>query len=59
MEEYQVRVRDKLSELIGRERELIAGETYKPNPGANCFFCEFKSLCSLWPEGRPVFGGTA
>ncbi len=58
MEEYQVRVRDKLSELIGRERELIAGETYKPNPGANCFFCEFKSLCSLWPEGRPVFGGT-
>ena len=55
MEEYQVRVRDKLSELIGRERELIAGETYKPNPGANCRFCDFKSLCPLWPEGRPVF----
>jgi RecB family exonuclease len=57
MEAYQVRVRDTLSELIARERELIAGETYKPNPGANCYFCEFKSLCSLWPEGRPVFGG--
>jgi RecB family exonuclease len=56
METYQERVRDALSELIARERELIAGGSYRPNPGANCFFCEFKSLCSLWPEGRPVFG---
>ena len=57
MEAYQERVRDALSELIARERDLIAGGTYRPNPGANCYFCEFKSLCSLWPEGRPVFGG--
>ena len=56
METYQVRVQDALRQLIARERELIAGETYRPNPNANCFFCEFKSLCSLWPEGRPVFG---
>ena len=56
MDSYQERVRDALSELISRERELIAGGTYRPNPGANCYFCEFKSLCSLWPEGRPVFG---
>jgi superfamily I DNA/RNA helicase/RecB family exonuclease len=56
MESYQERVRDALSELIARERGLIAGGSYRPNPGANCFFCEFKSLCSLWPEGRPVFG---
>ncbi|MBA3691143.1 MAG: PD-(D/E)XK nuclease family protein [Actinobacteria bacterium] len=55
-EAYQERVRTKLAELIAREKELIAAETYRPNPGANCFFCEFKSLCSLWPEGRPVFG---
>jgi superfamily I DNA/RNA helicase/RecB family exonuclease len=55
-EGYQERVRDKLTELIAREKALIAGETYRPNPGANCYFCEFKSLCSLWPEGRPVFG---
>ena len=56
MEAYQVRVREALSVLIGREKELIAGETYNPDPAANCYFCEFKSLCSLWPEGRPVFG---
>jgi hypothetical protein len=56
MEAYQVSVRDALSGLIARQRELIASETYRPNPGANCFFCDFKSLCSLWPEGRPVFG---
>ena len=56
IEAYQERVRDKLAALIARERELIAGETYRPNPGANCYFCEFKTLCSLWPEGRPLFG---
>jgi hypothetical protein len=57
-EAYQERVRDKLIDLIAREKALIAGETYRPNPGANCYFCEFKSLCSLWPEGRPLFGNT-
>ncbi|MEO8292021.1 MAG: ATP-dependent DNA helicase [Actinomycetota bacterium] len=55
-EAYQERVRVKLAELIAREKELIAAETYRPNPAANCFFCEYKTLCSLWPEGRPVFG---
>jgi superfamily I DNA/RNA helicase/RecB family exonuclease len=56
IEAYQGRVRDTLADLIAREKELVAGETYRPNPGANCYFCEFKSLCSLWPEGRPLFG---
>jgi superfamily I DNA/RNA helicase/RecB family exonuclease len=57
MEAYQLRVKQTLTELIGRERELLQGGTYRPDPAANCYFCEFKSLCSLWPEGRPVFGG--
>jgi superfamily I DNA/RNA helicase/RecB family exonuclease len=57
-EGYQGRVTEKLAELIARERELIAGETYRPNPSADCYFCEFKSLCSLWPEGTPLFGET-
>jgi RecB family exonuclease len=57
-EGYQQRVTEKLAALISRERELIAGETYKPNPSADCYFCEFKSLCSLWPEGTPLFGET-
>jgi RecB family exonuclease len=55
MEAYQERVKQRLSELIARERALIASETYRPNPYADCYFCEFKSLCPLYPEGQPVF----
>jgi hypothetical protein len=55
MEAYQERVRDTLAALIARERELIATQTYRPNPQADCYFCEYKTLCSLWPEGTPVF----
>jgi RecB family exonuclease len=54
-EEYQTRIRERLSELIERIRELDELGTYRPNPAANCYFCDFKSLCSLFPEGRPLF----
>jgi hypothetical protein len=37
------------------KRELIATETYRPNPVANCQWCDFKSLCPLFPEGQQVF----
>jgi RecB family exonuclease len=46
---------ERLSALIARIRELDDLGTYRPNPGANCFFCDFKSMCSLFPEGRPLF----
>jgi RecB family exonuclease len=54
-DEYQTRMRERLSGLIARIRSLDEGETYRPNPGAECYFCDFKPLCSLHPEGRPVF----
>jgi superfamily I DNA/RNA helicase len=54
-EEYQAQIRERLSALIARIRELDDLGTYRPNPGANCFFCDFKSMCSLFPEGRPLF----
>ena len=53
--EYQARMRERLSALIARIRELDDSGTYRPNPAADCYFCDFKSLCSLYPEGQPVF----
>ncbi len=54
-EDYQTRVRAELSRLIAKKRELIATETYRPSPTADCFWCDFKPLCPLFPEGQPVF----
>ena len=53
-EAYQTSVRDALAELIASKRNLIGTEVYRPNPTANCFWCDFKSLCPLFPEGQPV-----
>lgn len=54
-EEYQASVRDHLSGLIQRIRELDRLETWRPDPNAECYFCDFKPLCSLYPEGQPLF----
>jgi RecB family exonuclease len=54
-EQYQSRVREALSRLIDRKRDLIETEVYRPNPAANCYWCDFKTLCPLFPEGQPVF----
>jgi len=54
-EGYQTRVRERLSKLIAQLRELDRIQTYRPNPAADCFFCDFKPLCPLYPEGRPLF----
>ncbi|HEX6231368.1 MAG TPA: ATP-dependent DNA helicase [Actinomycetota bacterium] len=54
-EEYQTRVRERLSDLIARIRSLAEAETWRPDPGAECFFCDFKPLCPLYPEGQPLF----
>jgi len=58
-EAYQTAVRDKLSSLIEREHALLESGTYRPNPSANCRFCDFKTLCPLfaegaWPLERPL-----
>jgi len=58
-ERYQAMVRAELARLIALKRELNETEVYRPNPTANCFWCDFKSLCPLFPEGQPVFNETA
>ena len=54
-EAYQDVMREKLSGLVGELRRLNDSGSYRPNYQANCFFCEFQSLCPLFPEGRPLF----
>jgi hypothetical protein len=53
-EEYERVMTDRLTDLIGRIKEQLDSETYRPSPAANCRFCEFKPLCPLWPEGADV-----
>jgi hypothetical protein len=30
-------------------------QVYRPNPSADCHWCDFKTLCPLFPEGQDVF----
>ena len=54
-QEYRDAMRERLSGLIERIRTMTAGETYRPNPAANCRYCDFQTMCPLWPEGAPLF----
>jgi hypothetical protein len=48
-------MRERLAGLIERKRQLNEGRVYRPNPYANCRFCDFKTLCPLYAEGQPIF----
>jgi superfamily I DNA/RNA helicase len=52
---YQAEMRERLSELIKRKRALNEREVFRPNPYANCRFCDFQTLCPLYAEGQPLF----
>ncbi len=54
-EAWQTAMRERLAGLIRRKRDLNENEVYRPNPYANCRFCDFHTLCPLFPEGRPIF----
>jgi superfamily I DNA/RNA helicase len=54
-EAYQDLMRGRLSELVGELKRLNESGSYRPDYRADCFFCEFQSLCPLFPEGRPLF----
>jgi superfamily I DNA/RNA helicase len=59
-QEFGQKMAERLSGLIGRIRELLRTEVYRPSPEAECRYCDFKTLCPLWPEGRdllPVSAG--
>ena len=46
---------ERLSGLIGRLIQLRESGVYRPNAAANCRWCDFKSLCPMFPEGRELF----
>jgi superfamily I DNA/RNA helicase/CRISPR/Cas system-associated exonuclease Cas4 (RecB family) len=54
-DDYEAQVTERVTGLIGRVRDLIQTETYRPNPKADCFFCRFKPICPLFPEGAELF----
>jgi RecB family exonuclease len=54
-EAYQESVRTTLASLIAEKRRLIHEEVYRPNPSADCHWCDFKTLCPLFPQGQDVF----
>ncbi|MEX0832878.1 MAG: ATP-dependent DNA helicase [Actinomycetota bacterium] len=55
LEGYEEMVETRLSELIGKLRELNESGVYRADPEAACRFCSFKPLCPLWPEGAELF----
>jgi len=54
-DEYEEAMTERLGGLIGTVRDLLETETYRPNPAADCYFCRFKTLCPLFPEGGELF----
>jgi superfamily I DNA/RNA helicase/RecB family exonuclease len=53
--EYEEAMSKKLTGLIEHLRDLQVTENYRPSPSAECRFCDFKTLCSLWPQGQELF----
>jgi superfamily I DNA/RNA helicase/RecB family exonuclease len=56
---YEAAIRERLAGLIERKRQLNESGIYRPNPYANCRFCDFKTLCPLYAEGQPIFSARA
>jgi superfamily I DNA/RNA helicase/RecB family exonuclease len=50
-EQYQSNVREVLSGLLEEKKRLNHEEVYRPNPAADCYWCDFRTLCPLYPEG--------
>jgi superfamily I DNA/RNA helicase len=54
-EAYKKRMRERVSALIARIRELDDERRYVASTKANCFFCRFQPLCTRYPQGGAVF----
>ncbi|HKE53322.1 MAG TPA: ATP-dependent DNA helicase [Actinomycetota bacterium] len=54
-EAYKARMRERVSALIARIRELDDVRRYVASTKANCFFCRFQPLCTRYPQGGAVF----
>jgi RecB family exonuclease len=53
--EYGETMAKRLATLVGRLRDLEETDTYRPDARAECRYCDFKTLCPLWPEGQELF----
>ena len=47
---YEEQAEGTLLDLVGR----VKAEAFAPSPEADCYFCSFKPICPLWPEGHEV-----
>lgn len=52
---YSDDMTERIRDGIRRVRELYGSERFRPNPSANCRYCDFKQLCPLYPEGQELF----
>jgi superfamily I DNA/RNA helicase len=52
--EFGDKMAARLSGLIEQIRDLLRTEVYRPSPQAECRYCDFKTLCPLWPQGRDL-----
>jgi len=46
--DHAQRVEQRLLALLGG----AAAESFDPNPHADCRFCQFKTICPMWPQGE-------
>jgi RecB family exonuclease len=46
-DEYEQWAEETIKGLVAN----IRGESFAPNPEADCRFCSFKPICPVWPEG--------
>ena len=52
---YATRMRERVRGLVRHVRDLSSDDGYTANTAADCFFCGFRTMCSRYPEGMPVF----
>ena len=52
---YVTAMRERVSGLVRRVRDLADEGTYTASTAANCFFCRFQTMCARYPQGAPVF----
>lgn len=55
LEPWLGEMRERLRGLLAQLRARYDDNTWHPNTAADCYFCELKTMCPLYPEGRSIF----
>ncbi len=50
LREYEDWAEQTILELLA----LVRSESFAPNPEADCMWCDFKTICPVWPQGAEV-----